>query len=139
MKVNLTREELQRLVAQHLFGCSRTVNGDREIGFSWLIRHDGEKRTSEVVSVEIEDKGPAPKSATKPIIMKHLAGKPEGDTQSCTRCGKVITDNRGAMVEVGADGPGFWAEGPVYENGNCWSAGPSRNENFPDCAKGGSA
>ena len=65
--------------------------------------------------------------------VQHVASKPDGLVQECSRCGENIVDLRGAMMEVGQC-PVFWAEGPVYVDGNCWMGVEPRFGDFEKCS-----
>ena len=57
--------------------------------------------------------------------IQHEVSEMVGLVQSCTRCGIIICDYRGAMIEIGKEeNVGGFAAGPIYINGNRISAFP---------------
>jgi hypothetical protein len=67
--------------------------------------------------------------------MIHRAGPLEDDgVQRCTRCGYILTDYRGAMVEEGSGPLQGWQEGAAVEvsHGNPTFSGVT--DDPPDCS-----
>ena len=70
--------------------------------------------------------------------IQHIAGEPTSDgIQYCTRCGQVVVDNRGAMVEIGSGSPGFFESGAIYNQGNMWCVVEIKG--FAECQREGTA
>ncbi|KKM79573.1 hypothetical protein LCGC14_1348650 [marine sediment metagenome] len=71
-------------------------------------------------------------SNDKPI--RHIAGPYTDLVQQCTRCLKIITDNRNTYYQEGTPPPRGFAEGPVVQAGNGWYVPAEPNDpSVVDC------